>query len=93
LASEFTDEGGVLTPTGVEQDRTSWLGDFSFAFNLQVTPRLVARVGYQALFVEGIAIASQNIQSGAALLVDPAELDDRGRLVYHGPTIGLMGVW
>jgi hypothetical protein len=92
LENEFA-AGGIVTPTGAAQERTSWIGDFSFCFNFQVTPWLAARIGYQALFVEGIATAAQNIQTGDGLLLDPAEINDRGRLAYHGPMLGLMGVW
>lgn len=92
VTSALTD-AEVITAL-VERERTAWLGDISLSFNLQVLPWLAARIGYQALFVEGLALAAPNIETGGALLLDdPGRLDDRGRLVYHGPFIGLMGVW
>jgi hypothetical protein len=86
--------GAEVLEAGIDRERTAWLGDISLSFNLQVLPWMAARIGYQALFVEGLALAAQNIEtSGGLVLDDPARLDDRGRLVYHGPFIGLMGVW
>jgi hypothetical protein len=77
-----------------DRERTSWLGDLVLAANFQLTPTCVARIGYQALFLEGLVLAAENIQVNDAIPMDPAaQLDDDGRLVYHGPIIGIMGVW
>jgi hypothetical protein len=77
--------------TGREQQRTAWLGDISAAYNIQFHPGLVLRLGYQAVFVNGVALAADNIQRDNTLLQNgPGQLDDRGEVVYHGPFIGLM---
>jgi hypothetical protein len=74
-----------------EQERTAWMGDITAAYNIQFTPGLVLRLGYQAVFLNGIALSADNIQSDNVLLQNgPAQLDDRGEVVYHGPIIGLM---
>lgn len=86
------DENGVATifPTGRQQDRTSFLGDISLMFNVQATPSIVFRAGYQATFLTGMAIAAENIETNNVLLRNgPGRLDDRGELVYHGPAIGI----
>ena len=78
------------TITAVEQDRTAWVGDLSLTANWQMTPTLSFRVGYQALFVHGIALGAQNLEANVGVLpAGPTILDDRGEIVYHGPTIGL----
>jgi hypothetical protein len=77
--------------TGRAQERTAWMGDITAAYNIQFTPGLVLRLGYQAVFLNGIALSADNIQRDNVLLQDgPAQLDDRGEVVYHGPIIGLM---
>jgi hypothetical protein len=77
-----------------EQDRTSWLGDFSLVGNWQVTPWLVARLGYQALFVNGVALAPHNIETNTVLrTLGPVQIDDSDNIVFHGPVIGIAGVW
>lgn len=77
-----------------DQERTAWLGDLSLAGNFQMTPWLVARLGYQAIFIDGAAIAAQNANRNNALLTGgPLQVKDNGGLQMHGPFIGLMGVW
>jgi hypothetical protein len=71
-----------------------WLGDLSLVANFQMTPWLVARIGYQALFLTGVAVASDNIETNNILLTSgPIQLDDRSNMALHGPLIGLMGNW
>jgi len=92
--TEYTnvDNLGIATvfPTGREQERTSFLGDISLMFNVQCSPSTVFRLGYQATFLTGMAIAAENIETNNVLLSGgPGRLNDRGELVYHGPAIGL----
>lgn len=83
----------VVAPflTARDQQRTAWGGDISLAYNIQFTPGLVLRLGYQAVFLNGVALSADNIQRDNNLLQNgPAQLDDSGEVVYHGPVIGLM---
>ena len=80
-----------------DANRTSFVGDISIVGHWQMTPWLVFNLGYQAVFVEGVALGLSNVENPPFLdgIDDPAttQFDDSGRLVYHGPVIGLMGVW
>ncbi len=72
-------------------DRTAWVGDFTVALNWQMTPNCAFRVGYQGIFISGLALAPDNAVNNADLvLTDVVRLDDGGELAYHGPTIGLI---
>jgi len=85
--------GGVPTafPTAAAEQRTAWMGDLSAAYNIQFHPGLVLRLGYQALFLNGVALTADNIERDNNLLrLGPGQLDDRGEVVYHGPFVGLM---
>ena len=85
--------GGVPDPfpSAAAQQRTAWMGDLSAAYNIQFHPGLVLRLGYQAIFLNGVALSADNIQrDNNQLRLGPGELDDRGEVVYHGPFIGLM---
>lgn len=98
LVSDYTvTAGGVPgAPNNFQrsQNRTVWLGDLSLVANFQITPWLVARVGYQALFLNGLAVASDNIQTSNPLLTNgPVQLNDASNGVFHGPLIGIMGNW
>ena len=54
----------------------------------------VARIGYQALFLTGVAVASDNIQTNNVLLANgPAVVNARSNAVFHGPMIGVGGNW
>jgi hypothetical protein len=77
---------GLDTATELDQhDRTSFLGDLSLIYNHQITPALTFRVGYNAIWVSGVALASRNV--GQTLV------QHDGDVVYHGPSLGLTCAW
>jgi hypothetical protein len=87
LDSSFI-QNGTETALSTERARTSWVGDISVVANWQMTPQCTFRIGYQCLFVNGIALAQE--QDVGPLFTDtPGPIDDAGRLCYHGPLIGL----
>ncbi|MCI0358957.1 MAG: BBP7 family outer membrane beta-barrel protein [Planctomycetaceae bacterium] len=94
--SVLTDFQQTGSPGGggfVERDRTAWVGDITVALNWQMTPTCAFRVGYQGIFINGLALAPDNaINNADLILTDTARLDDSGELAYHGPTIGLVWV-
>jgi len=74
------------------QDCSAFALDLNLTATWQVTPRLAVMGGYQALWVEGLALASENLSTDAdTLLYGPAVLRDKGKIVYHGPHLG--GTW
>lgn len=82
---------GPFQPNDAAGARTAWMGDLSAAYNIQFHPGLVLRLGYQAIFLSGVALAADNIQSdNNQLRLGPGQLDDAGEVVYHGPFVGLM---
>ncbi|MEX2173849.1 MAG: BBP7 family outer membrane beta-barrel protein [Pirellulaceae bacterium] len=92
VATSFI-QNGVETGGFVERDRTAWVGDLSLVANWQMTPQWTFRIGYQAIFVNGLALAPDNTLANADLFgTNTARLDDSGELAYHGPIIGLMWI-
>ncbi|MDX1947595.1 MAG: BBP7 family outer membrane beta-barrel protein [Pirellulaceae bacterium] len=80
----------TTTPTAASANRTAWLGDMALIANWQMTPRLTLRAGYQALFVEGLALAADNMVANGDLLgTNNIRLDNAGDLIYHGPVLGI----
>jgi putative beta barrel porin BBP7 len=76
------------------EERTTFVGDASITIMYAFTPACVGRIGYQALWVDGLALASQNFERNISLLtLGPAQLVHDGNLVYHGPFAGLMWSW
>ncbi len=73
------------------RDRTAFMGEISLMYNHNITSRLVCRVGYNAYWLSGVALASQNLETNIDLLsLGPPQLNDDGDVVYHGPSIGLV---
>jgi hypothetical protein len=87
--------GAVTQVFGHQSDRgTAWVGDIALTVAYRWTPCLTTRFGYQAIWVEGLALANENFQRDVNVLtLGPAQLDHRGSVVYHGPTIGVELSW
>jgi hypothetical protein len=75
----------IITASG---DRTAWIGDISLLANWQITPNFLFKIGYQALFVNGVALA-QNQTVSPLFTNDPGALEHSGDVFYHGPVIGV----
>ncbi len=74
-----------------EVDCASFLGDISLQFNYQFAPSWTIRAGYNAMWLTGVALASENFVGDASTLINgPASVDHSGSVVYHGPNIGLI---
>lgn len=87
--------GNASSFVGIDdRDRTTFLGELSLTYNHQFTRHLSCRVGYNAFWLTGVALASQNLNANPELLaLGPAQLDHSGEIVYHGPSIGLVFGW
>lgn len=73
-----------------QRDRTAFLGELSLTYNRQVTRRFSYRLGYNAFWLTGVALASENMNTDINLLsLGPAQVDHDSDLVLHGPTLGL----
>ncbi len=73
------------------QHRTAFFGDLNLTANWQMAPNWSLRLGYQAIFINGLALAPQNLQTNNSLLrTGPGQLDDAGEAIYHGPVLGVM---
>ncbi len=77
--------------TSAQEDRASFMGDLSVNFNYQFAPSWTFRVGYNAIWLTGVALASENMDIHVNELVrGPTALNHSGEVCYHGPTIGLV---
>ena len=82
---------GQSTSRGFRAENvTAWAGEIALGLTYQITPRLTSQAGYHMLWVEGIALGSENFEDNVGTLVGgPANLRHDGYAVYHGPYIGL----
>ena len=96
FTTTFLQNGANLfAPQTGTRDRTTWMGDICVTGNWQMTPWLTVRGGYQAIFLDGVATAENQIRSPLVNLV-PAPLNaanDSGRVAIHGPVLGVMAYW
>lgn len=67
--------------------RTAFLVDLSLTGNYQMTRNLTIRGGYQALFLDGIALGKDNWLPPPQGNVN--QLNSSGA-IYHGPTLGVI---
>jgi len=77
-----------------DENITSWVLDLRLNATVLITPRLAVIGGYHALWLDGLALASENMSQDVDVLASgPALLVDNGKVVYHGPHLGLSWVW
>ncbi len=80
--------------TARKKHRSTFALDLSLMFTYQMGRHLTAHAGYQALWVDGLALASENFNPDAyALMNGPATLITSGKTVYHGPRAGITFMW
>jgi hypothetical protein len=89
-------DAAVPDPVTGQANRTSFVGDIAIVGHWQMTPWLVFNLGYQFTIVDGIAVGFDNVVAppfAAGVGGAATRFDDTGQITYHGPVIGLMGVW
>ena len=90
-ASNRIESNFLFDPDPADAQRTSFMGDLSLNFNYQFAPSWTFRLGYNAMWLTGVALASENFFVDLNTPVTSSNaIDHSGRLVYHGPTIGLV---
>ncbi len=87
--------GGGTNFTGSQiGDRVTLGADLAITGIWRFAPRLIGRLGYQGIFLDGLALASDNFLKNVPLMTSaPNLLDYQGHLAFHGPFIGLTATW
>jgi len=93
--------GGVTSTESAAQKRASMVAEGGVLGTFRLHPRATLRLGYQTVYVNGIALAtdSMNFDMGAAgdlgtaIAARQGLVDDNGTAVYHGPTAGFEYLW
>jgi len=89
-----TGEMDIDSLTSADNDVAIILGDLSLSFVYQFSPAMTFRAGYNAIWIDGLALGYRNFNSDVGVLeTGPGQLDHEGKVVYHGPHIGLIFAW
>jgi hypothetical protein len=73
---------------------TAFVGDLDLSAIWECSRHLSVEIGYQAIWISGLALGAENFQTDVTLLtLGPPELKDDGTAVYHGPHVGVTVRW
>lgn len=81
---------------GDREDDIAWVGEAGITAGYAINCRWTARVGYQLLWIDGLALAPEQLSSTTALGgIDPARTTTNtdGDVLLHGLTVGLQVRW
>jgi hypothetical protein len=90
--------GGTLNVNASRTDagdgNLAVIGDINLILNCQLTEAITFRLGYYAMFIDGLAIAHENVTDNfGRLTLGPGFLNDHGSIVLHGPHVGWTVNW
>ncbi len=85
---------GTTTSGARTQERATFAGDMAATAVWKFSPAIVGRVGYQGIFIDGLALGSDNFRLNAAsMTTGPNDLARGGHLAFHGPFAGVTVTW
>ena len=62
----------------------------------RVTPRLTLRGGYTAMYMDGVALATENFNTTSSPFAQAGRnvtIDNQGEAFYHGANLGFTWMW
>ncbi len=77
--------------TSTASTRASFIGEIGLVGTYNLTPYLQVRAGYQVMWVEGIALAPDQVNS--ANFIGTSSVSNRGGVFLHGAVAGLELHW
>lgn len=77
---------------GADASNVAFAGEIGVGISRQFTDRLSARIGYQAMWLSGVAMAPEQLAVTNPQL-GVAELVNDGSIFYHGGLAGMEYVW
>lgn len=83
----------AVASAGDRDDATSFVGDVALIAVRPITDQLSLRLGYQLLWVEGVALASDQLNGVNDITVPIAVLDTNSGVFYHGGFVGAQYDW
>ncbi len=91
-SEDFTSAGGAVTFAAANDSHAAFAGDIGVSATRRITDRLSLRVSYMALWIEGIALAPEQLDNS-----DPSSgivsLDNSGGTFFQGGFVGCEYLW
>ena len=88
----FNQDGDVITDGDAGSSHAAFVGDLSFVATYQVTRHFALRGGYQLLWLDGVALASNTALLGDQQTSNDV-IDTDGSLFYNGALVGGEFTW
>jgi hypothetical protein len=85
-----TGSDGVVDRVGAKGDDTSFMAELGLRGVLQLTPCLAVTGGYRALWLDGLALAPEQVPATSFYSPGSAVLNTKGELLFHGASVGLQ---
>jgi hypothetical protein len=90
--SVFVNGNGPTIRASDDSVNFAFLAEVGFGANLQLTPGIALRAGYEFWYIWGLALAPEQIDFTVGPQMGLFH-DDNGDMVLHGPSAGLNIVW
>jgi hypothetical protein len=90
--------GALPNVEDLSHNDVSFVGQAEVMATYRLNYNWTLRGGYQFLYVDGVALASENFNAAAPSILDPLsarvpDINDNGSVFYHGWSVGAEFVW
>lgn len=101
LATTTTPAAATTFNESVHANDVAFVGDANFYFNWRLGPHWTIRAGYNFLFIDGVALGSENfntappniLSGGVSTQTRVPTINDNGNAFYHGGFGGVEYMW
>ncbi|MBC7855838.1 MAG: BBP7 family outer membrane beta-barrel protein [Pirellulaceae bacterium] len=88
---EFPPGTPIFTPLNQRDNNTAFLGEIGLVGVYQLTDAIAIRGGYQLLWLDGVALASEQVPTTNVTIGTGADL--HGDVFFHGALVGVEARW
>ncbi len=89
----FSSEFGRPLDVDTSKNDVAFLGELNLGMSYRLTRNLNATIGYRAMAVTGVALASHQLQTHLDSIQEMELIDSNGSLILHGGYAGLEFWW
>jgi hypothetical protein len=83
---------GAFTNTD-QETHTSYAEDLTVSMVYRWSPHVATRLGYQAIIMQDVALAPENLPTNSTIQFGPVEVNHNQTMIYQGPVAGLLIAW